>query len=123
MTKAELKQEVASLRARLELLRTQTLSEWKEIPRDVRDGLAARAFIDARGDCYAALVRLGFPSMSQLSPREVGAYADHVSQIFQTPGALAILRRELAGIQVERSNLLARQVQIALYGRDDGDAA
>jgi hypothetical protein len=119
VTKVELKREVASLRARLELRRTQTLDRWKTLPHDVRDGLAARALADEWGDHYAALVRLGFPPMSQLSPREVDVYADHVTCIFKTAGVLTILRREFAGIEAERAALLARQVQIALYGPDD----
>jgi hypothetical protein len=119
VTKAELKQEVLSLRARLELRRTMTLGEWEALPQDVRDGLAAKALLYEWGDRYAALVRLGFPSMSQLSPREVGAYSDHVSRIFQTAGVWELLRRGLAGIEAERSTLFARQVKIALYGPDD----
>jgi hypothetical protein len=82
----------------------------------VRDGLAARAFLAEWGDCYSALRRLGFPPMSQLSPRVVEAYKDHVARVFQTPGVQAILRRELAFIEPEGRALLARMVQIALHG-------
>jgi hypothetical protein len=119
MTRRELRRENDELRAALGLREHRTLEEWECLPTAIRDPLAARALIVEWGDRVAALVRLGFPSLSQLPPSQVGAYRDHIERVFGTPGVAAILQRELAGINVERAALLERQVRIALYGQDD----
>lgn len=118
MTRRELDAEIAKLRATLGLQKHRTISEWEAMPREVRDGLAARAFVAESGDAMSALVRLGFPGLNNLSKSEARRYGDYVSRIFGTPGVQAILKRDLASIDKERASLLARQVKIALHGQD-----
>jgi hypothetical protein len=116
MTRQDLRKELAELRGLLELRERRTIDEWEAIPQDLRDALAARAFIAEWGDYSAALIRLGFPAMNRLPPRAVGAYSDYVRRVFGTPGVEAILKRDLAKIDDGRESMLARQAQIALHG-------
>ena len=118
MTRRELRRENDELRAALGMRGHRTVQEWERLPPTIRDPLAARALIVSWGDRVAALIRLGFPSLSQLPPSQVGAYRDHMERVFGTPGVAAILQRELAGVNAERAALLERQVRIALYGDD-----
>ena len=119
MTRRELRRENDELRAALGIRKHRTIEEWERLPATIRDPLAARALIAAWGDRVEALVRLGFPSLSQLPPSQVGVYRDYMERVFGTTGVEAILQRELAGINAERAALLERQVRIALYGADD----
>ncbi|MGC2406213.1 MAG: hypothetical protein WA431_07375 [Candidatus Cybelea sp.] len=118
MTRKELRRENDELRAALGIREHRTIEEWECLPRAMRDPLAARALIASWGDRVEALVRLGFPSLSQLPPSQVGAYRDHMQRVFGTPGVAAILQRELEGVNAERAALLERQVRIALCGDD-----
>ncbi|HYL28256.1 MAG TPA: hypothetical protein VEW74_10520 [Candidatus Nitrosotalea sp.] len=121
MTRAELRREIDGLRALLGLNNRRTIDEWEAMPQDVRDGLAARAFVAESGDATSALARLGFSGLNKLPRNSVRIYADYVSRIFGTAGVRAILKRDLAAIDNERAAMLARQVKVALHGRD-GDA-
>lgn len=119
MTRRELRKELTELRGLLEIRERRTIDEWEAMPQELRDPLAARALIAEWGDRGAALIRLGFPSLSRLPPRQVRAYEDHVQRVFETPGVRAIIRRELAQIEAERAALIERQVRVALYGDND----
>lgn len=88
------------------------------MPQEMRDGLAARAWISEWGDPTAALLRLGFPALNRLPPSKVRLYSDYVDRIFGTPGVQAILAHDPSSIDEERKSILARQVKIALYGDD-----
>lgn len=118
MTRRELHAEIAELRATLGLRRRRTIGEWEAMPQEMRDGLAARAWISEWGDPTAALLRLGFPALNRLPPSKVRLYSDYVDRIFGTPGVQAILAHDLSSIDEERKSILARQVKIALYGDD-----
>lgn len=118
MTRKQQREEIAALRALLGLSRRRTIQEWEQLPQDVRDGLAARAFVAEWGDLTAALIRLGFPALNKLPPNEARRYLDHIARIFGAPGVQAILARDLAAIDDERKSIVARQTKIALYGED-----
>ena len=118
MTRHELHAEIAELRATLGLRKHRTISEWEGMPQEVRDGLAARAWISEWGDPTAAMARLGFPALNKLPQTKVGLYSNYVTRIFETPGVRAILKQALAPIDEERAAMLARQVKIALHGED-----
>jgi hypothetical protein len=118
MTRKELIRENGELRAVLELRGHRTIDEWEALPPDVRDPLAARAFIAEWGDFGRALIRLGFPAMNKLPPSQVHLYKDYIARIFETPGAQAILKRDLARLDIERDTILSRQAKIALQHPD-----
>jgi hypothetical protein len=118
MTRRELRREVEELRRLLGLTKPRTIEEWEALPQSVRDPLAARAWIAEWGDRSRALVRLGFAAMNRLPPDKLRAYSDHVSRVFETPGVQAILKRDLARLDVEREAILSRQCRTALYGED-----
>lgn len=118
MTRRELHAKIAELRATLGLRRHRTIGEWEAMPQEVRDGLAARAWISEWGDPTSAFLRLGFAPLNRLPPNKVQLYRDYVVRIFGTPGVQAILARDLAIVADERRSILARQVKIALYGDD-----
>ena len=114
----ELRRENEELRALLGLTKPRTIEEWEMLPHMVRDPLAARAFIAEWGDPGRALIRLGFPAMNRLPPDKVHLYHDHVSRIFDTPGVQAILKRDLARLDLEREAILARLCRVGLHGSD-----
>jgi hypothetical protein len=118
MTRRELRREVEDLRALLGLTKPRAIEEWEALPQEVRDPLAARALIAEWGDRGRALVRLGFVAMNRLPPDKVRAYSDHISRVFETTGVQAILKRDLARLDVEREAILSRQCRTALYGED-----
>jgi hypothetical protein len=102
-----------------ELLRTlgcdqpQTIDEWEQLlPQHVRDALAARALIASNGDPFRAAARLGFGHLHRPQAVEI------LQRIFTTPGVKEILARDLREPEETRAELIARQVQIALYGDD-----
>jgi hypothetical protein len=118
MTRRELRRENDELRAALGLRGERTLNEWELLPHALRDLLAGRAWIAEWGDPSRALVRLGFPALNRLPPDKVYVYNDHVARVFETPGARAIIKRDLGRLDADREAILARQCQIALYGDD-----
>jgi hypothetical protein len=119
MTRRELRRENEELRDALGLRGYRTIDEWELLPAAIRDPLAARAFVAEWGDKGRALIRLGFPAMNRLPPDRVYVYHDHASRVFDTPGAQAILKRDLARLDADREAILSRQVRIALSGDDD----
>jgi hypothetical protein len=118
MTRAEMRRELEDLRKRLGLTKPRTIEEWETLPAAVRDLLAARAFIAEWGDKGRALTRLGFPAMNRLPPDRVHLYHDHVRRVFDAPAVQAILKRDLARLDVEREAILSRVSRMALYGDD-----
>jgi hypothetical protein len=118
MTRRELRREVEELRALLGLSKPRTIEEWERLPAAIRDPLAARAFIAEWGDKGRALIRLGFPAMNRLPPYRVRLYNEYATRVFETPGVQAILKRDLARLDVEREAILSRVCQTALYGED-----
>jgi hypothetical protein len=115
MTRRELRRENDELRAALRLRGLRTIEEWESLPQWLRDPLAARAWIGEWGEPTYALIRLGFPAVNQLPPDKVGQYKDHVARVFETPGAQAIIKRDLRRLDADREAILSRQCQIALY--------
>ncbi len=77
-----------------------------------------RAFIAEWGDKGRALIRLGFPAVNKLPLDRVHLYNDHVAPVFATPGMGAILKRDLARLDVEREAFLSRLGRMGLYGKD-----
>jgi len=65
-----------------------------------------------------ALVRLGFPAMNRLPPDRIHVYHDHAARVFDTPGVMAILKRDLSRFDPEREAIIARTCRTALYGED-----
>jgi hypothetical protein len=118
MTRQELKRENGELRAALELRGQRTIDEWEALPRDVRETLAARAFIAEWGDFGRALIRLGFPAMNKLPPSQVHLYKDYIARIFETPGVQEILKRDLRPLDMMVKVILQRQGEIALLHPD-----
>jgi hypothetical protein len=118
MTRRELRRENEELRALLGLSKPRTLHDWEMLPEEIRDPLAARAFVAEWGDVGRALIRLGFPAMNRLPPNTVKTYWDHVARVFETPGVQAILKRDLARLDADREAILSRQCRTALYGED-----
>jgi hypothetical protein len=121
MTRRELRRENDELRDALGLGGYRTIDEWERLPGAIRDPLAARAFIAEWGDKGRALIRLGFPAMNKLPPDRVHLYHGHARRVFDTPGVQAILKRDLARLDLEREAILARLCRIGLYG-DDGES-
>jgi hypothetical protein len=118
MTRRELRRENDELRAALDLRGYRTIEEWETLPAPLREPLAARAWIAEWGDAGRALIRLGFPAMNRLPPDKVSAYKAHIARVFETPAVQALVRRNLARLDVEREAILSKQVQVALYGED-----
>lgn len=118
MTRRELRRENDELRAALDLRGHRTIDEWEALPQEIRDPLAARAFVAEWGDVGRALIRLGFPAMNRLPPNKVRVYHEHVVRVFETPGVHAILERDLARFDADREVILARLCRTALYGED-----
>ena len=56
MTRRELHREIAELPAVLGLRTHRTITEWEAMPQDVRDRLAARAWVSEWGDPTSALL-------------------------------------------------------------------
>jgi hypothetical protein len=56
--------------------------------------------------------------MNRLPPDKVSAYKAHIARVFETPAVQALVRRNLARLDVEREAILSKQVQVALYGED-----
>lgn len=111
----ELEREVKELRGRLELDGGLDVTLWEQFnPQDVRDALAARALIAEWGNPTNALIRLGIEATG-----EHGRFDALAKRIFDTPGVRAILAKNLSEIEERKKDILARQVQIALYGDDD----
>jgi hypothetical protein len=106
-----MRREIDELRAALESRGFRTIENWEGLP-------AARAFIAEYGDWSRALIRLGFPAMNRLPPDRVHLYDEHVARVFGTPGVEAILKRDLARLDLEREAILARLCRIGLYGED-----
>jgi hypothetical protein len=121
MTRRELRRENEELRDALGLRGYRTIEEWELLPAAIRDQLAARAFIAEWGDKGRALIRLGFPAMNRLPPDRVQLYHDYASRVLDTPGAQAIIKRDLARLDADREAILSRQLRTALYG-EDGDS-
>lgn len=106
------------MRGALGLRGYRTIEDWEALPADIRDPLAACAFIAEYGDKARALIRLGFPAMNRLPPDRVHVYHDHASRVFDTPGVKAILKRDLARLDLEREAILAKLCRVGLYGKD-----
>ena len=118
MTRRELRRENEDLRALLGLSKPRTLHDWEMLLQEIRDPLAARAFVAEWGDVGRALIRLGFPPMNRLPPKKVPLYKDYAARVFETPGVHAILERDLARLDADREAILSRQCRTALYGED-----
>jgi hypothetical protein len=56
--------------------------------------------------------------MNRLPPDRVHLYHEHASRVFDTPGVQAMLKRDLARLDVDREVILSRQLQTAIYGDD-----
>ena len=108
MTRAEMRRENQELRARLSLNSLRTIDEWEALPLEIRDPLAARAWIAEWGDPARALIRLGFAPMHRLPPNKVGMYRDHIARVFETSAVRAILKRDLGRLDADREAILAR---------------
>lgn len=120
-SRKDLRNENAELRKLLKLTNTPywSVEEWESAnPQDVRDGLAARVFLNEWGDRHKALRRLGFAPPERIRTHARPAYVRGCMQIFDTPGVREILSRELSHIEEQRDALLRRQVKTALYGCD-----
>jgi hypothetical protein len=118
MTRRELRRENEDLRAFLGLSKPRTIDDWEMLPQEIRDPLAARAFVAEWGDHGRALVRLGFPAMNRLPSDKVKFYKEYIARVFETPGVRAILKRDLGRLDADREAILSRQCRTALYGED-----
>ena len=106
------------MRAALELRGFRSIDEWEQLPAAIRDRLAARAFVAEWGDKGRALIRLGFPALNRLRPDKSHLYNEYAARVFETPGVQAIVKRDLARLEVEREAILSRLGRTAIYGED-----
>lgn len=118
-----LKEEIASLRAALALQDSLDVDTWAQhAPQEVRDRMAASAYVAEKLDAPRALKRLGFT----IPMRQGGKYCEPIvwvwcDKVFGTPG----VKRELAMLtktaQENREAIVKRTTEIALHG-SDGDS-
>jgi hypothetical protein len=122
-------EEIFALRKLLGMHGTQDEETWGlHAPQDVRDQMAASAYIAEKLNPYHALLRLGFPVEPMASrprgPKEKAALQETLElagRIFGTPGVKKILEDDARSVEENRHELQKRLVQIGRHG-DDGES-
>jgi hypothetical protein len=115
--------EIAQLRTALSLNGKMEEDTWATFaPQDVRDQIAATAYINGRLDPFNALTLLGFPPAPRGNGRDETAGRKEAlklaERIFQTEGVQRILMDEAKSVEENRRALEQRLVQIGRHGDD-----
>lgn len=116
----QLEAENAALRERLDLQLTGTanfedVDAWElSIGQKTRDELAVRAIFLHSGDMYHALRYLGFTLPENRIEQRALA-----KKVFDTPGVRALMEQNLAELEGHREKIIARQIQISLFGTNE----
>jgi hypothetical protein len=120
----ELREENRLLRERLGLDKPRTIESWEDVgTQGTRDLMAARALMSEWGNPFHALVRLGFKLEYQDGAYKVPpltkAMHELAGRIFQTPGVVEIVSRDLRDVAARKGEIYARMVEVALHGSED----